>query len=78
MSSLKDSIANSNMQAGRQKVQEKPTNCGTKAADVLDEFLAGKHIVNPLNILKDLQLRWLHNAYQFTVLLHLLPFGRNL
>ena len=33
---------------------------------------------NPLNILVHLQLLWLHNAYQFKVLLHLLPFGHNL
>ena len=34
-------------------------------------------IENPLNILVNLLL-WLHNAYQFKVLLHLLPSGRNL
>ena len=31
--------------------QEKPTNCGTKAADVPDNFLADKRKANPLNIL---------------------------
>ena len=35
-------------------------NCGTKAADVLEKFLAGKHNVNPLNILVHLQLIRLH------------------
>ena len=53
-------------------------NCRTKAADVLDKFLAGKHNANPLNILVHLQLLSLHSAYQFKVLFHLLPFGRNL
>ena len=33
---------------------------------------------NPLNILVQLQLLWFHNTYQFKVLLHLRPFGRNL
>ena len=33
---------------------------------------------NQLNILVHLQLLWLLNAYHFKVLLHLLPFGRNL
>ena len=33
---------------------------------------------NPPNILVNLQLLWLHNAHQFKVLLHLLPFGWNL
>ena len=37
--------------------QEKPTNCGTKAADVLPIFLAGKlYNANQLNILVYLQL----------------------
>ena len=31
--------------------QENPTNCGTKAADVLDKFLADKLNASPLNIL---------------------------
>ena len=38
-------------------------------------LLADKLNANPLNILVHLQLLWLHNAYQFQVLL---PFGRNL
>ena len=33
---------------------------------------------NQLNILVQLQLLGLHNAYQFKVLFHLLPFGHNL
>ena len=37
--------------------QEKPTNCGTKAAEVLPVFLTGKlHNANQLNILVYLQL----------------------
>ena len=36
--------------------QEKSTNCGTKAADVPDTFLAGRHNANQLNILVHLQL----------------------
>ena len=28
--------------SSQQHEQEKPTNCGTKTADVLDKFLAGK------------------------------------
>ena len=56
-------------------VQEKLTNCGTKAADVLDKFLASKHNANPLNILVHLQLLGIrYNPYQFKVLLHLLPY----
>ena len=39
-----------------QQQQEKLTNCGTKAADVLDQFLAGNHNANPLNNLVHLQL----------------------
>ena len=31
--------------------QEQSTNCGTKAADVSDNFLASKHNANPPNIL---------------------------
>ena len=38
------------------RLQEKPTNCGTKAADVPDECLGGKHNANPLTILAHLQL----------------------
>ena len=43
-------------------------------------FQPEKFDANPLNILVHLQQLGLllHNAYQFTVLLHLLPFGRNL
>ena len=40
-------------------------------------FLAGKLNANQLNILVHLQLLWLNSAYQFKVLLHLPPFGRN-
>ena len=57
--------------------QEKSTNCGTKAADVLDQLLAGKHNSNTLNILVYLQLLLLHNADKFKCsCLHLLPFVR--
>ena len=34
---------------GLENGQEKPTNCGTKAADALAKFLAGKRNANPLN-----------------------------
>ena len=40
--------------------QEKHTNCGTKAADVLAKFWAGNFNANPLNILVHLQF------YDFT------------
>ena len=41
----------------RSHAQEKPTNCGTEAADVLENFfLASKHNANPLNIVMHLQL----------------------
>ena len=42
--------ATANMIDHLQNTQEKPTNDGTKAADVPDNFLAGKHNANPLNI----------------------------
>ena len=32
------------------KQQEKPTKCGTKAADVKGHILADKHVANPLKI----------------------------
>ena len=57
-----------------QNAQEMPTNCGTKVADAPDKcFWAGK-----LKCKSTEYLLWLHNAYQFKVLPHLLPFGRNL
>ena len=37
-------------------IQEKPTNCGTKAADVLDKFVTRKRNANPLNIWVHLQM----------------------
>ena len=36
-------------------LQEKPTNCGTKAANVLDRFLACNFNANSLNILVHLK-----------------------
>ena len=57
--------------------QEKLTNCVSQAADVLYNFLAGKHNANPL-ITWHLHLLRLCNAYQFKVLLYLLPFDRSL
>ena len=63
---------------GAKKKQEKPTNCGTKAGDVLATFLPKNFNANLLNILVHMQLLRLHNAYNFKVLLNLLPFGRNL
>ena len=39
-----------------QERQEKPTHSGTKAADLLGKFLAGKHNVTLVNILALLQL----------------------
>ena len=59
-------------------MQYKLTNCGTKAADVLDKFLAGKHNANAHNILVYFQLQCLHNSYQFKVLLNLRSLGRNM
>ena len=59
-------------------LKEELTNCGTKAADLLDHFLPANFNANPLNILAHLQQLWLHNAYQFKVLVHLSPFARNL
>ena len=56
--------------------QEKPTHCGTKAADVLDKLWSRQTNANPLIILVHLQLLWLHNDYKFKVLPDLLPFGR--
>ena len=57
---------------------EKPTNCGTKAAYILANSLPANFNANKVNILVHLQQLWLHSAYHFKVLLHLLPFGRNL
>ena len=52
---------------------------GLKGRRCAGKFLAGKHFnVNPPNTLVHLQLQWLHSAYQFKALLHLLPFGRSL
>ena len=45
--------------------QEKLTNCGTKAADVLANVFPANFNANPMNILVHLQLLWLHNACQF-------------
>ena len=57
---------------------KKHRNCGTQTTDVLASFFDQKprnFNANPPNILVHLQLL---NVYQFKLLLHLLPFGRNL
>ena len=46
-------------------LQEKPTSCGTKDADVPDKFLTGKHNANPLNILVHLQLPCAQRGMEF-------------
>ena len=51
---------------------------GTKAADVLANFLPANINANPLRICVNLQILWLYNADQAKVWLLLLPFGRNL
>ena len=54
-----------------------PTNCGSKAAGVLASFFYPANFnANLLNMLMHMQPLWLHNANQFKVLLHLLPFHR--
>ena len=50
----------------------------TRGAHKLQIFYLENLNANPMNILVHLQLLWLHNDPQFKVLLHLLPFGRNL
>ena len=40
----------------KRHIQEKPTNCGTKAADVLANFEQANFNVNPLKSLVHLQL----------------------
>ena len=48
--------------------RKKPTNWGTKAADVLGNFFYFNRQT------RIFWLQWLHNAYQFKVLQNLLPF----
>ena len=57
--------------------QEKPTNCATKATNVLDQFfLPGKR--ESTECFGAFATTLLHNVYQSKVLLRLLPFGHNL
>ena len=51
---------------------------GLKLSMCWTHYLVGKHSANPMIILVHLQFLWLHNAYQFNVLLQLLPSDRNL
>ena len=59
-------------------IQEKPQIVGLRPPMCWTHFFTVKQIAYPLNSCVHLQLVWLHSAYQFKVLLHLLLFGRNL
>ena len=55
---------------------EKPTNCGTKTADVLANVLAGKLQCESSKYFGAFATTMI--SQRFLVLLHLLPFGSNL
>ena len=55
-------------------LQEKDTKCGTYRPPMC----RATFFATPRNILVHLQQLYDHSAYQFKLLLHLLPFGRNL